>query len=337
MNINLRSPYHINVSSVNLTSCLIDLYVYTGTQGVRGAAKYSMETVAYNDEVTFEISELARDYLDVLFDGSYSSQMVYVDYQLTESILDIAQAPDAIVLLSGFDGYGYFNEGVNPQNDSTDLMQSNTIMYVPNGGVVTLPVNQNDIVDVKFYKGGAIQSTTTIAPIVATDTSEIRYTTDTDIDQIDVFNGVTTTTINVENIEECKHTPYKITFINKWGVLQDLWFFKRSNKTLTTKNETYKGNILNSGTYSISEHQKKTLSKTGSEKLILNSGFVAEEMNEVFTELMLSEKAWILYDSQTLPIEITNNSFNYKDQLNDRLINYTINLDFAFDKINSVR
>lgn len=336
--INVRSPYHIYITQANLTSAVLDLYIYTGTQTTsRGAITYSLDSTAYSNKIDFEISELVRDYLDVTFSGSYASQMVWVDYQITRSINSAAIAADTLVALSAFDGYGYFEEGVNPQLSSTDLMQSNTIMYVPTGGDVVVPVNQNDIDNVKFYKGGVIQSTTTIAPIVLTDANEIRYATDADIDEIDVYNGVSTTTIEVVNVDSCKHTPYKITFINKWGVEQDLYFFKRTDKTLTTSSNKYKSNTLIDGTYSVSKHQSRTLNKQGKEKLVLNSGFVDEQMNEVFTQLMLSEKVWILYDAQTLPIEITSSSLGYKTQLNDRLINYTISLDFAFDKINSIR
>ena len=50
--------------------------------------------------------------------------------------------------------------------------------------------------------------------------------------------------IKVEEIEECKHTPYKVTFINKFGALQDLWFFKRANLSLSTKKEEYTANTM---------------------------------------------------------------------------------------------
>ena len=128
-----------------------------------------------------------------------------------------------------------------------------------------------------------------------------------------------------------------MTFVNKFGVLQDLWFFKRANKTLNVNSETYKSNIINNGTYSISEHQNKILNKQGSEKLSLNSGFVNEQYNEVFKQLMLSEKVWIDIENQTIPIEISSTSLSYKNRLNDKLINYTIELNFAFETINNIR
>ena len=333
--INIRSPYFVNVSVANLTSAKLELYVYTGTQGVRGSIDYTLNSTAYNDEVTFEISELVRDYLDVTFDGTYTSQMVWVDYQVTRYV-GTTPTVLSMQLLDGFDGYGYFEDGVNPQL-SGDLLQSNTIQYILKDEILKVPVNVNDIVDVKFYNGITLSGTVLCADTTSS-SSLIKYTSDVaNIDRVVVNNGTTTTEIDVEIIEECKHTPYKLTFVNKFGVLQDLWFFKRSNLSLSTKKETYKSNILNSGSYSINDHQTKVLNKQGAEKLVLNSGFVDEEYNEVFRQLMLSEKVWIDYETQTLPINISSSSLNYKTNLNDKMINYTINVDFAFDKINSVR
>ena len=54
------------------------------------------------------------------------------------------------------------------------------------------------------------------------------------VDTIYVNDGSTVEVYKVENIEECKYNPYKVTFVNKFGALQDLWFFKRSNLSLST-------------------------------------------------------------------------------------------------------
>ena len=110
-----------------------------------------------------------------------------------------------------------------------------------------------------------------------------------------------------------------------------------TNTTLTTSKENYKSNILVNGSYDISKHQNRILNKQGKEKLTLNSGFYDEQYNEVFTQLMLSEKVWINIANQTLPIEITSSSFAYKTSLNDKLINYTIEIEYAFNKINNIR
>jgi hypothetical protein len=57
-------------------------------------------------------------------------------------------------------------------------------------------------------------------------------------------------------------------------------------------------------------------------------------------ELMLSEQVWMtkLTDEElVLPIMPRTKSITYKTSLNDRLANYTIEFDMAFDKINNIR
>lgn len=336
MKLNARSPYTIYLSESNLTLVTIDIYIYTGTQTTdRGAIKYTITSTAYNESVTFEISAYVKDYLDTTFNGSYTCENVWVDYQTTRYISDVIQTPDAIVQLEGYDGYGYFEEGSNPQNDS-GYLQSNTTLYVENGGTVVIPVNQNDVEYVRFYKDGGVVSTTNITPTTES-TDQIRYAAEADVDAIDIFYNPSTLTLDVKNIEECKFTPYKLTFINKFGAKQDLWFFKRSDVSLTTSDSKYKSNLLNGGTYDTTSHQYKILDKKGNEKLNLNSGYVGEEMNEVFRQLMLSEGVWIEMNGNTLPVNVAQSSFKFEEKKNTKLINYGITVDFAYDKINNIR
>ena len=53
--------------------------------------------------------------------------------------------------------------------------------------------------------------------------------------------------------------------------------------------------------------------------------------------MSLSDKIWIKYNEKTLPVRLTSSSLSFKTKLDDKLINYTIELEFAFDKINNVR
>ena len=336
--INIRSPYLINTTVANLTSAKIDLYIYSGTQTTsRGAVTYSLDSNAFNNEVTFEISEFVKDFLIVSFDGSYVPQNIFVDYQITHYVSEVAQTPEAFIQLTAFDGYGYFEEGSNPELN-VDLLQANTIMYNYTGSTLKIPVDTNNTANVTFYSGATQLQTTNITSSNLSN-EQIQYVSfaGSATSAIITDSVASTTTIIIDNVDECKFAPYKITFINKFGALQDLWFFKRSDTTITTSDDRYKANILTSGAYSISDHQSKILTKSGNEKISLNSGFVDEQFNEVFRQLFLSEKVWIKINSQTLPVLLSSSSLPFKSQLNDKLINYTIELEYAFDKINNIR
>jgi hypothetical protein len=365
--INLRSPYYITVTNTNLTQADLELYVYTGTQTTdRGTAKYTIQTPSINAVSVFEISELVRDYLEYTFNGAYDGVNVWVDYRIKEYISGVAGSYGSYVQLLGFDGYGYFEEGVNPQTTSQKLI-SNSTVFVLSNSAIRIPIKREGLNDVKVYtNSGLIQQTDYISSAESneqivyfyydtlTEMLKTRVLADSGVfeaeqcllDSLGTDNDIPSPmnfvindseTIVISQITECKFTPYKVTFVNKFGALQDLYFFKKSVLNVTTKDEKYKSNIINNGSYSISEHQNKILNKQASQKLTLNSGFYTEDYNEVFEQMLFSELVWIEMDGNTLPININTSSFTYKTQLNDKLIQYTIDVDFAHDKINNIR
>jgi hypothetical protein len=374
--INARSPFYISVTADNLTSCKLELFIYTGTQGVGATnndrpttATYTLRSFAIDEVCVFEISELVRDYFTNSFDGDYATDILWVDYRTTETHQNDVQPTSSFTQLKGFYGYGFFEDGSNPQN-SQGLLQSNTTIVKLDDAPATIAVDTSTTTQVTYELNGqqvytkAISSSTNSNAQIEYVTSGINgsdefedrviqdggifegsdclsefskeYTLfDFDTIYVDTTSGVTKLTVKSES--ECKFTPYKVTFINKFGVLQDIWFFKRTNEALTTKTEKFKRNIISNATYNISNHQDKTLTKNGKEKLTLNTGYYPEAYNDVFKEMQLSEDCWIEINSQTLPIQVTSSSLAYKTQLNDKIINYTIEVEFAFDTINNVR
>ena len=371
--INSRSPYYVSLSATNLTQADMQLYVYTGTQdnGSNNTRTnlFTLQSFAVVENVTFEIGEIVRDYILQTFDGDYASANVWVDYRTNNYIQGVAQGYTAYTQLVGFDGYGFYEDDANPQNNS-GLLQTNTKIVKLDDAPATIPVDTSKTTQVTYELNGQQVYTKAISTSTSS-TSQIEYVTngvngadeyenrviqdsgtfenspclqefvddftlfDFDTIYIDTTDGIIKLT--VENVEECKFQPYKITFVNKFGALQDIWFFKRSNETLTTKKEDFKRNIIVNGAYDRSRHQQKILTKNGSEKLTLNTGYYPEAYNDVFKEMQLSEDCWIEINSKTLPIQVTSSSFAYKTQLNDKIINYTIEIEFAFDTINNIR
>ena len=59
--------------------------------------------------------------------------------------------------------------------------------------------------------------------------------------------------------------------------------------------------------------------------------------NSAIEELFLSEACWIRWQGQTLSVIPKTKSLELKTSLNDKLANYTVEFEFAFNKINNVR
>jgi hypothetical protein len=366
--INVRSPYYVYLNISKLESATLSLWIYTGTQGSRPVnATYVLNANAVNFTVNFEIAELVRDYMTYNADD-YETEVVWVDYQITKLVSGNIST-DAIVLNKGFYGYGYFQEGVNPQNDS-GLLQSNLTVVKLDDAPVVLPIDTSKVSTVQYYSENQEVYEENFIP-TTTSSTQIQYVSNTvngtdefadrvyrdngtfensiclhefldtnitfPVDTIYINSDDGVSVVKVQNITECKYDPYKLSFINKFGALQNLWFFKRSNKQLSTKAEDFKRNTLVANSYDVDKHQQKNLYKMGNEKMDLNTGFYPEEYNEVFKQMQLSEDCWIEIDNVVLPVNVSDSSFSYKTSLNDKLINYNIKIDFAFDTINNIR
>lgn len=151
--------------------------------------------------------------------------------------------------------------------------------------------------------------------------------------------GVELKKLNISYEDECKFSPIKVTFINRFGVMEDIWFMKRSDLSSNVESKEYQNNqILSGGSYNVREHQYKKYNVTSKESLTINSGFIKEEFNESFRQLLQSSQVWISYNGNDFtPVNIKSKDLGFKTRLNDKLINYTLELDFAFNKMNTVR
>ena len=377
--INVISPYFIYFKDDNLTSATLEIRIYEGFAETtwQGSPQYTLTSTAVGERITFEIAELIKDYITAAFNGSYlglagsgDDTTIYVDYRITKYISNVAQTPDAPVLgLRGFYGYGYFEEGSNPQL-LQGLLQSNTTILKSDDDALRVPVDNENTTSVAFLnKGEQIYVWTALAGLKIRDQIQYVSTAAKDVDNyrervidsggtfednpclqeflrnetiypvdeviVNAVEGVTV--IKVNNISECKFNPYKLTFINKFGVYQDLWMFKKNSISIAATEEKFKRNILTNGSYNTYIHQNAILTKNAKQNLTLNSGYYPESNNELFKQLILSERVWIEYDNKTLPILITSNSLGFKTSLNDRLIDYTIQVEFAYQTINNVR
>jgi hypothetical protein len=380
--INVRSPYFAQVGTIGLTSATLEMLIYTGVANTtwQGSPQYTLSTTGTTGKINFEISELIRDYIPAAFDGVYpsvggsstDSTTVYVDYKITGFVGTTAQTPIYAFGLRAFYGYGYFEDGSNPEFVQ-GYLQSNNVILKKDDAPIRIPVdNENTNSVAFFYQGQQVYSWLPSTGlniqdqivyisngVNGADSFEERVELDGGtfednscidqfeedfelhpVDTVYVSAADGLTIIKVDNIEECKYTPYKVTFINKFGAYQDIWFFKRSNLSMTKKDEMFKSNLMGTAGsmgYATNRHQYSTFHVNAKETLSLNTGFYPESYNEVFRQMSLSDKIWIEYNEKTLPVRLTSSNLSFKTRLDDKLINYTIELEFAFDKINNVR
>jgi len=382
--INTRSPFYIKSSASGMASGKIEIYIYEGTYQSSTSSsdlKYTItkSTLGTEEYVVYEVSELIRDYIDVKYDGEYDSYCVWVRASLTRYNSSGASIGGVHLDYIATDGYGYFEEGVNPE-PSRSLLQSNEIMYRPEDGNINIPIFAEDTNSVAYYNNGTLVRSQTITDNDNTNqkiqyisvsgnsdnaTYEERVLEDggtlessrcleqflnyLDIGKVDEIvvgydtdAGSAAHIIKVRNLDCSIYDPIRVTFVNRYGALQDLWFDKKSVNSIEVQSSDYKSSVMNlsSLTYDTSAHQNRVLDLVGKESITMNTGYIDESFNEVFRQLMLSEQVWMtrLTDKEeVLPLRPKTQSLQFKTRTNDKLVNYTVEFDFAFDKINTIR
>jgi hypothetical protein len=334
----LRSPQYITATggSGTLSAKL--------TITIQGTLRYTLVKDANSTISTlFEWAELARDYLDITYTGTLSTQPTFT-VALVLNFWDAANASgtqvgtDTSQTHFGFDGYGTFYEEASPEMSTTEFPAisnyTETIggvktytMYAPKNVEVKVPsiLNGTIVYNSSGYNGTSV-----------------------------VING---TTVTINRIDCTKFTSssgytelngssqgFIVSFINKYGAIQSEFFTLKAIRDIKARRETYQSNIISStGTYSVNAHTKQNYNINAVQSITLNSFYVPEYYSEVYSEMLLSEKVWVRYrekstgDFITIPINIKDNNMIYKNSLNERLIQFTFSFDMSFDYINNIR
>jgi len=165
-----------------------------------------------------------------------------------------------------------------------------------------------------------------------------------DVDEVYISAGDKVKILKVKTVEECKYNPYRITFRNRYGVMEDLWFFKKSVASMSVTSEEFRANQFKQRSSGGRDRDAglvrsvREYGKNGVESLTINSGFVDEALNESFKQLMLSEEVE-LYDFNNdvlSAVKISDSQLKMKTSVNDKLINYTIEVEFSNNIIDDV-
>lgn len=327
--IKLRSPRYETINTPSgAVSAKLELTI-------ESTLRYTIiKSCTAGEDVVFEISELCRDYLTVTAnsdgvdhdDNDISISRVITFYSLANGNGSVVAGGNTVTH-TGVDGYGNFLDGVNPTIATSEVfLLSPDYSASPDDYKVYAPVN----VDGSFPyldAGGNIQY-------------HLFNNTDTSV-------TIRSQTITIERLDCSKYSPSKILFLNKFGTIQELWFQTKIVESIDTQKEQFQRDLMdfstaNTPTYSDEKHNIKIFKKNGKQRYTISSGYYPEWTNNWFEELLLSEYVWLYRETDTVPNEIvplniTTSSFTKKTQLNDRLIEYTIEFEEAVDHINNIR
>ena len=368
-----------------ITQATLKIYIWQGSEkAVPATPKYTLtkDRLSSSDPetnqsiITFEVSELIKDYINISFDGDYSSivQNSWVKFTIDRVFDNNPLFKDTIDKdnVIAFTGYGEFQDGINPRLSNNYLISNDTV-FVKRGERAFVPffqsVEEDNAFIVEYLKAGTSVKTERIGGSVVNfrvDSTELKA--DTTLLKADATQARTADSTKfqlqseipslsdeikatlqngqiirkkVKYIDDCKNTSYKISFINKFGVIQDLWFFKRRDDSFEVNREGYKRSILDIGESSVSYNEYKAsrqaLDISGKEKLTMNTGYLTEDHNEVIKQLMVTEHCWVHQESGVTPVIPSTTSFQEKKEVNEKLLNFTVEFEVANNYIQDIR
>ena len=333
--IRLRSPrYRSSIcSSAHLSVQM--------TITISGVLRYTIiKDSIINIKNLFEYAELCRDYINISWTGSYSGYSPQAGLTILTEIKYFSGANGTGTLVTtgitgggqvtqyGFDSYSNFVEGYNFDLKNSDTLISN--YTETSGGTKTYTVYAPQ------YYGGTL-------PYLNSTGSEILYQSyGTLSSTITLGNGQL---VNINRFGCNKFDVVYIDFVNKYGAIQREYFTLKNVEKIKAKREDFKSNIMDIGTgeYSINKHTIQNFNIVANEEMTVNSDYLPEYYNEVFTELLLSDQVWAYIKPfstnsfTAIPINITNSDLTYKTQVNDRLINFSFSFKMSYDYINNIR
>jgi hypothetical protein len=138
------------------------------------------------------------------------------------------------------------------------------------------------------------------------------------------------------------YKPIRLTWLNQWGTWDYYTFNMKSTKSISTKGSTYQQleGTWNEAVYEQGGYKggKKSFRVNATEKISMNTDFVSEAESEWFEELITSPEVYILEGFQfslpysalneyVIPTRLLTSSFTKKTVANDKLIQYTFEVE----------
>lgn len=149
-------------------------------------------------------------------------------------------------------------------------------------------------------------------------------------------------TINIICDNERGYEGIRLTWLNQWGVWDYYTFNMKSVRTVTTNRTSYTqiDGTWNESTFNIAGYKggKKNFRVNSTEKLRINTDFVTEAEGVWFEELINSTEVYIVNGfsadaSNTItnkyiePVTVTTSSYIRKTKANNKLMQYTIEIE----------
>lgn len=235
----------------------------------------------------------------------------------------------------------YTDKVVSNRPTDNKVNCQDTFCFMPYFPTTASPFN----IVTKPYAGGVLQATNTdaITPTAANDlqifniapsriaglnSATTHYTVQVNGGQIYTF------TLSCEAI----YTNYTIHFLNKYGGFESRDFSKVSRKTVDITKTDYgrlpytvdsSGNIFYANSNNVLNQTRSVYSSQYKEKMTLNTDILTDQEYQWLGELFISTLVYIEMEGYFVSVTITQNNYEYKKRVNDKLTNIQMDIEFG--------
>lgn len=350
-----RSPYYLTIpwnspsSGVTPDKYVLQLFVWDGLKTdeptIPDHEIENKNPLARVGSTKVNISNYINDFLDVSLISSNatgnisSGSAVWVKSQVIYYIGGVAQSAEFVNIDLAIRGYGYGIEGENTTIPSNNILAHGSSVNVSKDTVFILPIKisetENTDVTILSYPNNEINESYTIG---STNNSSILIKSiivNCSDCRLDSSVQITVEGVVYELIikEELRYTPIDVRYLNKYGQLYSVTFFKEKIESLNVESESYEND---SGQPINGVHQYNTYNTIGKSDFKIKTGFIREENNELIKQLYLSNKVWQYDNGRYIPLARKSKKLEYQTRQKERLLNYEIEFDYAFNEINDI-
>jgi len=221
-------------------------------------------------------------------------------------------------------------------NNATNLIAKATILWNDNSeaDITKTLTFSNYTQDAVVYIGVGPQNIEDNGLLPAS----VKPSQHTDGDYYDIIlknsAGAAISTIRYELTCEPKYTPYQVAFINRYGVADFITFFKASTEQGNFTSESYKRSIYQDGFTAASTQvgQSQSFNTNSRNTITMNTGWVEEAYADVVEDILMSDTIAVLLDGSWVSVQPQRGNVDYYKEVNQKIINYTMTFDIAFNE-----
>tara|TARA_R110001632_G_scaffold67652_2_gene158884 strand:+ start:174 stop:1445 length:1272 start_codon:yes stop_codon:yes gene_type:complete len=146
--------------------------------------------------------------------------------------------------------------------------------------------------------------------------------------------------VRVDILRCSKYEAINLMYVNKYGMKTYFPFILKSIEKIKSSSDTFNRSLVDYNSLSSNSglHASRKRITGTKQSFVLNTDWIAEYYVQQLEEVLLSEYVWLVKGTDNpIPVNITTSTMEKKTHVNDKLINYSIELETASNYINTVR